>query len=93
MPKPTRYYVEWIDGEKLAAEQQSGTGNEDLRNCIVEQDFDNLEDAQAFKRPLAEQTYAAIRERTNIFDTTPKELRRLGIEWHSADFDDDVIED
>ena len=85
---PTRYYVEWMDGDGFAAAE-----DEDPHPFLHSENFNDLDAALAFREVKAQANYAAIFERSNIYDTTPKELRRWGITWYSADFDEELIED
>lgn len=93
MPKPTRYYVEWLDSEGFGTAQEAQHGNADPRDFTHREDFNDIEAARVLKVEKAQNNWAAIYERSNIFDTTPAELRRLGVTWYSADFDEEMIED
>lgn len=93
---PTRYYVEHMDTEKFGTTQDANGGNEDPRNYLVQEDFATLKGAQSRKaslNALGEHHYTAIYERTNIEDTTPASLRRRGIDWQSASFDQELVEE
>lgn len=95
MKRPTPFWVDFYDLEKVAAikERDGDLELADIEELYSQRDFPNERAARRFVAELEAQDeppYWRITRRINITDGTPREERTRGLVW---DYDEEIFDE